>query len=163
MTTPRLNALAGHRHHVFESPGHGLKPAGNLIVGRLEAPDTAALGLQIDEKLIALVGQKTYLLLKNPGGGVAVSIVKNLLQATFKLINGRIEPPRCLLQSLWFIHRVRPSPFRRRRFIPRLRAARMNRQPVDTLVTLCSVFIGLSTTLFSENTRKIDSAARRVI
>jgi hypothetical protein len=103
---------------MFERPHHSLKPIGDLIVGRLETPDTVTLGLKVDEELVTLLGQKTELLFKRREGRVAFSLRKRQPQTILKLIHRRIEPLRCLLQSVRLTHCARPSPLRRRHFSP---------------------------------------------
>jgi hypothetical protein len=115
MTNPHSQALARHRrHHVLDRSHHGFEPAGDLVIGGFKAPDPAALGVQIGEKLVTLFGKKTNLLFQSCKRTLAVALGKNLLQMTLKLINRRVEP----LQSICLVHCVRPSPLRRRQFIP---------------------------------------------
>jgi hypothetical protein len=91
---------------------------------------------------------------------LAVTLGKNLLQMTLKLIKRRIEPP----QSTWLVHCASPLPAQAPPIHPLWLSCGLHQQPGENVVTLCSTFNDIFTTLFSNLTfHGFDSAAKHVI
>jgi hypothetical protein len=96
-------------HHVLYRPHHGFETTGNLFISGSQAPHALALGVEILKQLVALIGKVTKLFLQVSERNGAFSSGKYLTDEILKLIDRRIKPLCCLLQSLGLSHGDFPS------------------------------------------------------